>query len=235
MSYPQQPGGFNQGGYPQQGSGGQGGFQPQPHGLGQNPGGFGQQPGGFSQGFPNQGFPNQGFQGQGGQPHGGYQQPQFQQAKPKGNLGLWIAVGVLGVAVAGVLLWLFLGTGGQYVGKHMPSLPSSFGSWSKQADDETGISFGDMYTSGGQKVMAIAIPIDPTEKQDPTAPPSELGGAEAPQPRKIGTGMFCSDESVSGVTGTACFGVWEDGVTVFSSDSASAAEAALKDFVGAAK
>ena len=65
-------------------------------------------------------------------------------------------IGGLGEAVAGVLLWLFLGTGGQYVGKHMPSLPSSFGSWSKQADDETGISFGDMYTSGGQKVMAIA-------------------------------------------------------------------------------
>lgn len=210
MSYPQNPGGFN--------PSGNGGGSPQ--------GGYPQQ-GGYQQ---------QGFSGQ-QQPYGqqSFGQQQFNQAPQKSNLGLWIGVGVLGVAVLALLLWLFLGTGGQYVGKKMPSLPSNFAGWTKVEDSGLGITFGENYEKGGKHVMALSVPIDDEDKPDPTAPPSGFGDVDVPEPRKIGTGMFCSDYDSMGVKNTSCYGVWEDGVTMFMSESDSAAEEALKDFVGAAK
>ncbi len=234
MTYPPQSGGFNPqgGGYPQ----GQ-----QPHGVYGQPG---QQPGGYNpqQGYGQPGPQHGGYtQQQGGftQQQGGYNQQQFTQP-PRSSLWQWIAVAVLGVVVIGVLVWLFapgIFGGGQYAGKEVPALPSSFGGWSKTepSEDDLGISFGDTYEKGGDSVTAMRVEADPDDKPDPTAVPSDFEGMDVPEPRKIGAGMTCTDVEYSGITSTSCFAVYENGVVMFSSETPGPAEAALKDFVAATK
>lgn len=234
MTYPPQSGGFNPqgGGYPQ---------AQQPHGGYGQPG---QQPGGYNpqQGYGQPGPQNGAYtQQQGGytQQQGGYNQQQFNQP-PKSSLWQWIAVAVLGVVVIGVLVWLFApGTfgGGQYAGKEVPALPSSFGGWSKTepSEDDLGISFGDTYEKGGDSVTAMRVEADPDDMPDPTAVPSDFEGMDVPEPRKVGAGMTCTDVEYSGIISTSCFAVYENGVVMFSSETPGPAEAALKDFVAATK
>lgn len=227
MTYPPQSGGFNPqgGGYPQ----GQ-----QPHGGYGQPG---QQPGGYN---PQRGYGQPGPQnGAYTQQQGGYNQQQFNQP-PKSSLWQWIAVAVLGVVVIGVLVWLFapgIFGGGQYAGKEVPALPSSFGGWSKTepSEDDLGISFGDTYEKGGDSVTAMRVEADPDDIPDPTAVPSDFEGMDVPEPRKIGAGMTCTDVEYSGITSTSCFAVYENGAVMFSSETPGPAEAALKDFVAATK
>ena len=147
---------------------------------------------------------------------------------------------MLGVVVIGVLVWLFapgIFGGGQYAGKEVPALPSSFGGWSKTepSEDDLGISFGDTYEKGGDSVTAMRVEADPDDKPDPTAVPSDFEGMDVPEPRKIGAGMTCTDVEYSGITSTSCFAVYENGVVMFSSEAPGPAEAALKDFVAATK